>query len=314
MIVAVTGGTGFIGRALVARHLGQGDSVRLLSRRRAGETGMPDTVKTHPGDLSAGATDLLPFVDGADVLYHCAGEILDPARMRALHVDGTGRLAAAAAGRIGHWVQLSSVGAYGPRSAGVVTEDSALEPVGIYERTKAESDRLVSEASEKGAFSVTILRPSILFGPRMPNRSLFQMISMIDRGRFFFIGRSGASANYIHVDNVVEGLVRCGSMPEARGRSYNLSDHRTLEEFVSAIADALGKPAPTLKLPEIPVRIAARIFGRIPGFPLTEHRLNALVNRTVYPAARIRSELGYAHPVSMEEGLRQLVREWKRAA
>src|SRR5574341_4931 len=63
------------------------------------------------------------------------------------------------------WVQLSSVRVYGPVREGVVDESRPYAPRGEYETTKAESDRLVLEAFERGAFSCTILRPSIDFGP-----------------------------------------------------------------------------------------------------------------------------------------------------
>jgi nucleoside-diphosphate-sugar epimerase len=74
MIVAITGGSGFIGRKLVMSHLEQGDEVRVLSRRPPEKSELPDSVKWYSGDLSNSA-DLLPFVDKADILYHCAGEI-----------------------------------------------------------------------------------------------------------------------------------------------------------------------------------------------------------------------------------------------
>ncbi len=247
MIVAITGGTGFIGLKLVLRHLAQGDEVRVLSRRASGESGLPDAVDIHRGDLPGGIENLESFVGGVDVLYHCAGEIRDSSCMHATHVAGAQKLVDAAAGKVGHWVQLSSVGAYGPISQGVITEATPENPLGVYEVTKAESDWLVSAAAASGAFSYTILRPANVFGPRMQNRSLFSMVAMINRGLFFFIGKGGASANYIHVDNIVEGLVLCGSKPAAKGRG------------------------------------------------------------------RIQQELGYAHPVSMEKGLKQLVTEWKQA-
>jgi len=313
MIVAVTGGTGFIGRKLVLRHLARRDNVRVLSRRAPSEAGLPDAVDIHRGDLAGKIENLQSFVGGVDVLYHCAGELRDSSCMHAIHVAGTQKLVDAAAGQVGHWVQLSSVGAYGPISWGVITEATPENPFGAYEVTKTESDRLVSAAAASGAFSCTILRPANVFGPSMPNRSLFSMVAMIERGLFFFIGKPGASANYIHVDNVVEGLVLCGSKPAAKGRVYNLSDFLTIEEFVTVIANALGKAPPSMRLPEAPMRFATRLVGKLPGFPLSESRINALVNRSVYSIMRIQHELGYMHPVSMEKCLRQFVTEWKRA-
>ena len=313
MLIGITGGTGFIGKVLVLRHLAEGDTVRLLSRRPVNNITLPGVQMFH-GDLSGPIEFLIPFVDGVDVLYHCAGEIRDRAKMHSIHVAGTKNLCDAANRKIGHWVQLSSVGAYGSRYKGIVTEQTPLNPIGTYEKTKTESDELVLNAAQEGAFTCSILRPSNVFGPTMTNQSLFQMIAMINKGLFFFIGEAGASANYIHVDNVVEGLVLCGKTPASRGRIYNLSDHRTIEEFVKSIADNLEKLVPRQRLPEMPVRWMAKLLGRLPYFPLTESRVNGLTSRSVYSIERIQAELGYAHQVSMEDGLGQMVKTWKGVA
>lgn len=307
MIVAITGGTGFIGRKLALRHLSMGDEIRVLSRKCEG---LPDAVKWHKGDLLESGS-LSGFVDNADVLYHCAGQLTDTYPMRKLHVDATERLAKIASGRIGHWVQLSSVGVYGPVFSGVVTEESPVNPVGEYESTKAESDRIVENAADNGAFTCSILRPSNVFGTEMRNQSLFSMIEMIDRRLFFFIGRHGASANYIHVDNVVEGLVRCATLPQAKGKIFNLSDHRTMETFVGTITEALGRPVPRIRLPKAPVAMLTGMFGEFPGFPLTLSRINALSSFSVYAIDAIMHNLGYRHIVSMEEGIRELVEAYK---
>lgn len=312
MIVAITGGTGFIGKGLVLRHLAMGDTVRLLSRRSRIKLGTTGILVSHQGDLASENFDSSLFVDGADVLYHCAGEIVSPSHMRLLHVEGTQRLIQAASGRIGKWIQLSSVGAYGPQYDGMVTEVTPLNPVGVYEKTKADSDSLVSKAIKDDAFPGTILRPSNVFGVNMKNQSLYHMISMINKGFFFFIGKPGPSANYIHVDNVVEGLIRCGEKSEGKGEIYNLSDYCTLETFVSIISESLSKPAPKIRLPESAVSLMAKVLEKIPGFPLTSSRVAALVNRAVYPIDKIKQDLGYSHLVSMEEGLIQFVKEFER--
>ncbi|MBK9161532.1 MAG: NAD-dependent epimerase/dehydratase family protein [Nitrosomonadales bacterium] len=312
MIVAVTGGTGFIGRKLVARLIERGDTVRLLTRTP--DPGEHSSIEVHQCDLlTAEVSELSSILEGVEVLYHCAGQINDLSAMRALHVDATHKLVGAASHRIGRWVQLSSVGVYGPVSEGEVTEDSAISPVGEYEVTKAESDQIIIEAADRGCFGYSMLRPSNVFGAGMQNRSLFDMIRIIDRGLFFYIGKPGASANYIHVDNVAEALLQCGTLPRAEGGIFNLSDCRTLEEFVAIIASALGKHAPRMRLPKAPVRLLARWSEMLPGFPLTEARVDALTNRATYPDTRIERELGYRHLVTMEEGVMELVALWKKS-
>jgi nucleoside-diphosphate-sugar epimerase len=203
------------------------------------------------------------------------------------------------------------VAVYGPTPRGTITEETPLNPRGAYSKSKAESDLLVEQTSSKGGFSCSILRPSIVFGSGMQNHSLLQMIAMIDKGLFFFVGKPGASANYVHIDNVLEALYRCGTMAEAKGRIFNLSDYCTIEEFVAVIARELGKPYHRLRLPETFCRWMAGIADLVPALPLTTTRVNTLTNRSFYSTRRIQEELAYTHIMPMEEGLRELIQSWK---
>jgi len=310
VIVSITGGTGFIGRALALRHALAGDEVRVLSRRAPEGRDTTTGITVVRGDVSAGADRLARFADGAQVLYHCAGEIRNPAAMEAVHVAGTASLLSAASHRIGRWVHLSSVGVYGPHADGPVTEDTPFDPRGTYEQTKASGEKLVAAYAQAGGFAWCILRPSIVFGVGMPNASLAQLVSVIERGWFFFIGAPGASAPYVPVENVAAALMFCGLSPAAAGRSFNLSDDRTLEQFVSVIAAALDRPVPTRPLPKWLARSVARVGGRLPGFPLTQSRVDALVTRVRYPTARIEAELGYRPELSLEQALSRFVQHW----
>jgi nucleoside-diphosphate-sugar epimerase len=309
MQVAITGGSGFVGSKVVARHLAAGDSVRVLTRRRDSSVAAADAVV---GDLTDDRCDLVPLVNNADILYHCAGEIFDTAIMHDLHVAGTRRLIAAAGGRIGRWVQLSSVGAYGLVHRGEITEASPEHPTGAYEVTKTLSDRQVLEAAHANAFEAAILRPCKILGVGMRDTSVSQMIRFIARKLFFFIGPPGAAVNYVSVENVVEGLSLCGTHPGAAGNIYNVSDPRTLEAFVSHIASALRVDTPTRRVPEPVVRAVAAMGRLVPGFPLTKGRIDGLTSRATYPIARIVSDLGYRHVVSIEKELDSLVLAWEQ--
>jgi len=306
-VVAITGGTGFIGRHLLARHVALGDRVRYLTRKKPLDA-IPG-AEVCIGDLSASET-LRGFVQGADVLYHCAAELRDASAMEKTNVTGTANLLRAATGEIGRWVQLSSTGIYGAVRHGEVREDAEIRPGNAYERSKAAADALVLAAAEK--LSCVLLRPSNVYGADMPNQSLFQLIRMIDKGLFFFIGPRGATANYVHVENVVDALLACAhaTLP-ANGRAYIVSDHRPLEAFAGIIAEHLGKPTPRMRLPELPVRALAAACGWLPGVPLKTSRIDALTNRTVYCTDRIEAELGFSNLLSMEAGLAELVRVWK---
>ncbi|MBU0689948.1 MAG: NAD-dependent epimerase/dehydratase family protein [Gammaproteobacteria bacterium] len=311
-LIAITGGTGFIGRHLAARHVAQGDKVRFLTRKKsvAGISG----AEAYVGDL-AESEILRRFVHGVDVLYHCAAELHEAANMERTNVLGTANLLDAAVGEVGRWVQLSSTGLYGAVRNGTVREEAEMLPNNPYERSKAAADALVLAAAERRGLSCVLLRPSNVYGADMPNQSLFQLIRMIDKGLFFFIGPPGAMANYIHVENVVDALLHCAETAlSANGRSYIVSDHCTLEELVCSIAAHLDKEAPRLRLPELPVRALAQACSWISGFPLKTSRVDALTNRVVYCSERIEAEMGHHNLVSMDTGMGELVRCWQHGA
>jgi nucleoside-diphosphate-sugar epimerase len=300
LVVAITGGTGFIGRRLVDLHVRRGDAVRVLSRRALPPEMCAMGVTGFTGDLSGQIP--ADFARHADVLYHCAAELGDASRCWSSNADGTSCLLQAAEG-VGRWVQLSSIGVYGPKQAGVVTENSPTLPHNFYERSKAEADQRLIKQGRAIGLDYVILRPSNVFGPGMPNRSLRQLSATIRRGLFCLVGPPGASANYIFVENVVAGLFLCATHPQAPGRVFNLSDWRSMEDFVAAIAATLQVRAPHLRLPAAMMRWLASGAQYLPGRPLTPGRIDALTGRATYPADRIVAELGYHHAVTMEEGL-----------
>jgi nucleoside-diphosphate-sugar epimerase len=181
MQVCVTGANSFIGRYLVKALFHQGHLVRVLTRQNGNI--FPANVQVVTGDLTREDCALDQFMNGFEVLFHCAGEVSDIQVMRLLHVEGTKRLIQSAlkecarAGQTVHWVQLSSVGAYGPphgrpQTDRVVTEDTISHPANEYEVTKTIADELVIQASKSGAITYTILRPSNVFGTKMTNQSL----------------------------------------------------------------------------------------------------------------------------------------------
>lgn len=311
MIACVTGGTGFIGSSLVAALRAERMQVRVLSRR---SLNMPE-VEPFCGDLLANPSILADFVRGADVVYHCAGEVKDESRMRPLHIDGTAALLDAVCscinetGRPVRWVQLSSVGAYGPlrqyrNVEHWVTEESPEEPIGEYEVTKTLSDRLVAHrVRTEPRLTAVILRPSNVFGPRMSNQSVRSLMRMVERGYFFYIGRHDSVATYIHVEDVVRALLACGSDPRAGGRIYNLSNDCTLSSMIDALAEAMGVRRPMRHMPEAPLRLLVKAAGKLVRLPLTDERIDALTRRIHYPAARLQAELGFVPTVPVPQGM-----------
>jgi nucleoside-diphosphate-sugar epimerase len=310
MKIAITGATGFIGKLLIKKHTDLGDEVHILTRKGIMNE-YRDKINFHIGDLSD-VNSLLSFVESADVLYHCAAEIRNEAIMDRVNVEGTRNLIYAASGKIGHWVQLSSTGVYGPIYSGNVDENQVYNAVNEYERTKLESDFLVLEATSNKCFTSTIIRPSNVFGFQMTNTSLFELVKTIDSGLYFFVGfKKGASANYVPVENVIEALFLAATNPRANNEIYIISSWCTIEEFVGTIAKSLGKLGPKLRISIRFTKGVAMLTSFIPKNPLTVARINALSNRTIYKTTKIESQLSYKPVVSIEDTIKELVQFYK---
>ncbi len=310
MQVSVTGGTGFIGRVLITRLLESGHNVKVLILRPEEGENLPSSVERIVGDLCSPNKRLEKFCENADILFHCAGQLTNESLMRRIHVDGTKALIEIAKGRIGRWVQLSSIGVYGQNTESEVSEETEPAPCGVYETTKYESDLLLLEPTSDLCFPWSILRPSNVFSTDMPNNSLRQLVSMVRHRLFFYIGTQCANTHYVHVEDVVTALYLCGTQDAAVGRIYNISDDIPLDEFVNTIADSLGQPNPSLHCPITVAKVIAWSLGWLPKFPLTEDRIQALTSLVSYPVTRLESELGFKYTLGVRQGIRNAVRMW----
>jgi nucleoside-diphosphate-sugar epimerase/glycosyltransferase involved in cell wall biosynthesis len=304
-LLALTGASGFIGKILLAELLAGGWHVRVLTRAPH-KWAASESVEVFEGDL-VGTQDWSGFLSGVDVVIHAAAEIRQPQLMMAVNVQGPERLlrAAVAAG-VRRWVQLSSVGAYGPMVSGWVDESTPEKPVGPYEKTKTQFDHLLRETSKNTNLQICIVRPSNVYGPGMVNQSLFQMMRMIRRGWFSYVGPTGASANYVHVNDVASALMLCATSPKAAGKTYNVSDWTTIENMVQAMARGMNVLAPGRRLNLSATMWIARSLQWIPRWPLTTGRVTAMSSRVRYSTDAITNDLGWHVSVPVVRGMQQL--------
>jgi len=205
MRACVTGATGFVGKKLVKKLLNQGFQVRVLTRDK--EKSFPSEVEVINVDLISPSLNLKGVLSGMDFIFNCAGEIKDQNLMKSIHVDAIKNLIQAAqketllTGKHLHWVQLSSIGVYRKSSKTgdccKINEMSETKPLNIYESSKLESDKILTE-SMNNFFSYAILRPSTIVGQGMKNKSFAHLLSAIRSRFFFYIGSVDSICNYVH--------------------------------------------------------------------------------------------------------------------
>jgi nucleoside-diphosphate-sugar epimerase len=305
----VSGASGFVGTKLVERLISQGFSVRVLTRNS--KRSFPEGVKVFYADLASSKCNLRNFFSGCDIFFHCAGDIKNLEHMHALHVDGTKKIIDALnkSNKIDekpkHFIQLSSIGVYGNavkrKQTRVVTEESAYNPLGEYEITKALSDQIIINSIKNTNLTYTILRPSNVVGFLMPNQSFISLLRAIRCRQFFFIGSRKSISNYIHVDDVVDALMVCAKNKKAKNQVFNLSKDCNLFDIVSMVSSSFGIKENFICLPELPLRFGIYWLSKIYRLPLTNERIDALISKTKYPATKIKDVLGFSPSRSIPE-------------
>ena len=311
MNFTVCGPSGFIGHALVNFLYSNGHSVKIICRNKNSLDPFLrqlDSLEYRPEKKSI---DLLAdFLSGTDVLINCAGALEGRSQMHSAHILLVKSLIESALkSRVARFVQLSSVGVYGPPRTNIVLESHPLFPVNEYEISKLASESLLMEAIKRG-LEVTILRPSNVFGDLMSNYSLTYLIKVIKIRFFFYIGNRSSIMNYVHVDNVVHAIVLCSSHPAARNQIFNISQHLSMDEFVSNVCKTCSIKSNFYTIPFWMAFFLSKLELIYPSFPLTSNRISAMTNKSQYSCKKIEDLLGYRPIISIDDGIEKVVSYW----
>ncbi|AQS38836.1 nucleoside-diphosphate-sugar epimerase [Shewanella psychrophila] len=303
MKALVLGATGFIGQKLVERLLIENLSVTAITRGGKALNKLDERVKFIVFDLISSPVSMIDF-SKYDVVFNCAGEIKDESKMEDLHVNSVRSMLEQLKGTGTKWVQLSSVGVYGPKHMAHITENELFQPHGTYEVTKANAEIIVKDYCILNNIAFSIVRPSNVFGCEMPNESLRSLIKMVQSGMFFYIGNPrDYRVNYVHVDNVVESLFLCGQLQSSDREDYIISDNMLLTDFVSLISKFYMKRGRVFTLNKRLVTLVSQLFRNWSRFPLTKSRISALTSNVTYENDKIILQLSYKPCIAIEDGI-----------
>jgi len=302
--VVVTGANGFIGVPLCSLLVRDGADVSAAVRREsaalADRTGRLRQVVV--GDLGA-ATDWSAALAGAEAVVHLAGRVhvpgvgaaADRERFREINVDATLRLAEAAArARVRRMVFVSSA------KAG---DDDASDP---YSRSKAEAERLLGQASRDLGIECVIVRPPLVYGPRV-RANFLRLMRLVDTGVPLPLASVANRRSLLFVGNLVDALSTCTGHPRAAGQTFSVSDGEDVStpELVRRIARALDRPARLFSFPVALLRLAGVLAGQ-------KQAIDRLTGDLVIDSSPIRTALDWRPPFSMELGLAETA-AWYRA-
>lgn len=316
----VTGGSGFIGGALIERLRREGWEVRALARSvgaaaKVRERGA-EPVAGELGDMGALETESV----GCDVCFHAAAKVEDwgdPAEFERLNVGGTaGVIAACRAAGVRRLVHVGTEAALTAGQALVgVDERAPLRPDSpfLYSSSKAKAEQLVREANGDGLETV-VVRPRFVWGSG-DTTLLPAIVDIVRSGRFRWIGGGRHLTDTTHVDNTVEGLW-LGATKAPAGGIYFVTDGEPVvfREFLERMLATQGVSVPDKSVSAGVAAAAAagaervwRLLRRPGAPPLTRFAVWVSSEECTLDISRARTELGYEPVRTREEGLAGLV-------
>ena len=325
MRALVTGGTGFVGAAVVRRLIEAGETVRCLVRPRSDRRNLAGlAVEFAIGDITD-ADSLGPATEGCEGVYHVAADyrlwVPDPGPLYAANVEGTRAvMRAAQAAGVRRIVYTSSVATLGlTRDGSPADEDtpSSLDDmVGHYKRSKFLAEAEVRRLAAEEGLPVVIVNPSTPMGPRdIKPTPTGRMIVNAASGRMPAYVDTGL--NLVHVDDVAAGHLLAFERGTPGTRYILGGTNLPLREILGQVARITGRPGPRVRLPHaviLPIAYLSEAWARVRGGVepmVTLDGIRLARKRMYFSSARAERALGYtARPA--EDALRDAV-AWFRA-
>ena len=322
----VTGGTGFVGAAVVRHLRARGVPARVLVRPASDRRNLVGLdVELREGDLRDPAS-LAAAVAGCRHVFHVAAEYRiwhpRPEQFEAVNVAGSRALVeAAAAAGVERFVYTSSVATLGLRPGGEpgdeTDEPPSTGPIGAYKRSKWRAEQVVRETAARCGLDLVIVNPAAPIGPGdVKPTPTGRTILEAARGRMPAFVDTGL--NVVHVDDVAAG--HWLALEHGRsGERYILGGQNlSLREILAEVARCCGRRPPRVKLPPtllVPFAHLAQGIARVRGGAepmLTVDGLRMARHHMYFSSAKAERELGYTSRPAREAIADAL--EWFRVA
>jgi nucleoside-diphosphate-sugar epimerase len=313
MRIFLTGGTGYIGRALARRLVADGHEVRALIRPTSDAEPLKQLgIATFTGDV-ADRFSMREGMSGADWVIHAAADLdlTGPQeRMRQANVQGSENVASLAYKLgVGRFLSVSSMAYFGgsPPDGSVGDETSPIQPFPtLYSATKHSGELAIQEWAKKG-LRVNTVYPSLVYGPPGKKEGANAILRGLIKGRYPVLVGADRKTSWIYLDDLVDGMLRMmAKVPP--GRHYLMAGEvTTLRGLADRVCRLGGVKAPRINLPLGAARAGLALSGplyRLRGHrpPFSAEQLNNLSRSWAFSDAKAQAELDWK-PRRLDEGL-----------
>nr|WP_245780112.1 NAD-dependent epimerase/dehydratase family protein [Actinopolyspora righensis] len=300
--VVVTGGSGFVGRAVVRAFVQRGNPVTIVDRVTPE---IPEQYRHLVTHVSGELTD--PQVREAAVPENSAGiihlaaitsvlrSVDKPAETFAENVEVTqGLLELARQRGVGRFVLASTNAVVGDIGYGTISERLPLRPLTPYGSTKAACEMLLSGYSGAYGIATTALRFTNIYGPGMSHKDSFvprlMRAALAGEGVEVY-GDGSQSRDFVHIDDVVQAITASWDKQYNGTAVIGSGSSISVMELIESVRTATGK--------ELPVTHVPAKNGEMPA--------------VIVEIEKARRELGYTPNVRLTDGLRTVWDDFRDA-
>jgi len=313
----VFGCTGFIGSHVVEQLLRTCQHV-TTPVRAGSDRAFLDSIGASPVALDfSRQDDIVDVIKGHALVYCCLANPLHhlaPAELRAVEVELTGRvIAAAAQAGARRVVLLSTVMVYGfSRPPQPIDEDYPPAPTCAFNRVALEREIAAQAAAAQAGIELVILRPANVLGRR--DRQMSRLFAACRKGFFPVFGREEFRFSAVDARDVGRAMAFLGELAAAAGQTYLLKGFDTSWlELKSAFAKQSRKNLQVMRIPLFPARLAGRIlemlcpYGKEPL--LSRFAVDVMSTHTLFDCGKIIAA-GFAPKYSLEDSLGEILQAW----
>jgi nucleoside-diphosphate-sugar epimerase len=319
--ILVTGANGFIGSALTARLQEGGYDVRAAVRtakKPRGQQGLssPTLESIALSDESTDDETKRAFEDVQAVVHlaarvHIMSDVsADPLHeFRRINVRWTERLARMAALQgVSRIIFLSSVKVNGEQTGLPFNEQDPPHPEDHYGLSKWEAEQVIARVSAETGLETVIVRSPLVYGSEVQGNFL-QLLKVIYAGIPLPFAAIHNRRSLIYRKNLIEALIRCVQVKRAAGETYLVSDGEDLStpELIRRLGNAMDVRVRLWALPTTALRWVGRITGEM-------GMIDRLVGSLQVDASKMRQELNWQPPFSVETGLLDTARWFRNYA
>ncbi|SNY27041.1 Nucleoside-diphosphate-sugar epimerase [Pseudomonas sp. LAMO17WK12:I6] len=303
----VTGGSGFVGKALINR-LALLSECSVIAPVRDISMSFPLGVRSIPFTSLDAVFDLSDVLKGVDCVVHAAARVhvmndvsADPlAAFRKVNVEATLRLARqAAASGVKRFIFISSikVNGEGTDSGIAFNADDIPAPIDAYGISKLEAEQGLKVLAADTGMEVVIIRPVLVYGPGV-KANFLSMMRWLYRGVPLPFGAVYNHRSLVAIDNLVDLIVTCSHHPAAANQVFLVSDGEDVSttQLLRKLAAALGKSAILLPIPARLMSNAAALLGQ-------RALLDRILGSLQVDISKNRQLLGWTPPVTLDKAL-----------